>query len=420
MDGMDWLNKSIGPIGAIPEAMRGLDQDTFAYYTVTINLPDIGRRVLTENDLPKVAVRKIEKLLREIPEGIVRPLKDDPGSRAKDWGVYIAPFVGKNWLEVPWFFAEVYFYRRILEAIGYFREGIGKGVDPFGYQKRFGLERSRRAIGLFCRQLEQWLSENPEYLADRRKALNDLIKMSLWGNQADLSIWPADQKTNPEHKNVIERGSHLVVDETESMMEYLEQLDHKGARIEMLLDNAGMELVIDLGLVDYLLSKQIVQRARLHLKTDPAFVSDALVKDVDDTLAYLSSHNEQVVQKFASRLGNHRAIGRLQLQEDVFWVSPLSGWEMPGHLSACLAEADLVISKGDIHYRRLLGDRYWPFTKPLIEVVGYLSAPLAALRVLKGDIVAGLPAGKADSLRAVDPEWMVNGKWGLVQFTKRV
>lgn len=91
---------------------------------------------------------------------------------------------------------------------------------------------------------------------------------------------------------------------------------------------------------------------------------------------------------------------------------------MPRDLQASLAKSDLLISKGDIHYRRLLGDRRWLFTKPLREVVGYLPLPLAALRVFKGDIVAGLPEGRAEELKVVDPDWMVNGNWGLVQFVR--
>jgi len=407
-----------GPIGAIPKAMRGLNRDTFAYYTVAVNLPDIGRRVLAENDLSKAAVYKMEVLLDEIPEGGICPLKDVLASRAKDWAAYVAPYLGQNWLEVPWFFAEIYFYRRILEATGYFRAGTGKGMDPFGYQKRAGLERSRDAIGFFCGQMERWLFESPGQGVDKGEALRGLIKMSLWGNQADLSIWPADREASPEYKDVQERGAHLAVDETEAVIRYLASLENKGVRIEVLVDNAGMELVSDLGLIDYLLSSQIIEQARLHLKTDPVFVSDAMVKDVDYTLAFLASHAERAVRRLAERLGDHRATGRLQLQEEAFWVSPLSGWEMPSRLRAGLAKAELLISKGDIHYRRLLGDRHWPFTKPLSEVVGYLPTPLAALRVLKGDIVAGLPVGRAEALKAVDPEWMVNGKWGLVQFVE--
>lgn len=407
-----------GSIEPVPDVMRGVNRDTFAYYTVKVNLPEIGGRVLAENDLPEVAVREIETLLDEIPESRIRPLMNLQAGGSKDWEVYVSPYLGQNWLEVPWFFAEVYFYRRILEAIGYFRDGPGKGLDPFDYQKKAGLEKSRKVVGIFCRQMEHWLFDPTDNLANYNEALRDLIEKSLWGNQADLSIWPADREANPGHKNTENQRSHLAVDETEAVIRYLTSLENQGAQIEVLVDNAGLELVSDLVLIDYLLTNRIVDRARLHLKTDPVFVSDAMVKDVDHTLVFLVSHTEPAVRRLGERLRNHRDVGRLQLREDTFWVSPLRGWEMPRDLQASLAKSDLLISKGDIHYRRLLGDRRWLFTKPLREVVGYLPLPLAALRVFKGDIVAGLPEGRAEELKVVDPDWMVNGNWGLVQFVR--
>lgn len=53
-----------------------------------------------------------------------------------------------------------------------------------------------------------------------------------------------------------------------------------------------------------------------------------------------------------------------------------------------------------------------------LEVIGYLPLPLAALRVFKGDIVAGLPKDGAEDLKVVDPDWTVNGNWGLEQFVR--
>jgi hypothetical protein len=89
---------------------------------------------------------------------------------------------------------------------------------------------------------------------------------------------------------------------------------------------------------------------------------------------------------------------------------------MPASLTGELAQADLVISKGDANYRRLLGDRHWAFTTPFTEIVSYFPAPLVALRTLKAELVCGLEPGQADSVAEQDPDWMVNGCWGLIQF----
>jgi hypothetical protein len=36
------------------------------------------------------------------------------------WNRELAAYQGRTWLEVPWYFAEAYFYRRLLEAVRYF------------------------------------------------------------------------------------------------------------------------------------------------------------------------------------------------------------------------------------------------------------------------------------------------------------
>jgi hypothetical protein len=80
-----------------------------------------------------------------------------------------------------------------------------------------------------------------------------------------------------------------------------------------------------------------------------------------------------------------------------------------------LAQARLVIVKGDANYRRLVGDSRWPTTVPATEAIPYFPAPLVALRTLKSDPIVGLPPGLAEQLDAEDGEWRVNGKRGLIQ-----
>jgi hypothetical protein len=83
-----------------------------------------------------------------------------------------------------------------------------------------------------------------------------------------------------------------------------------------------------------------------------------------------------------------------------------------------MARADLLISKGDANYRRLLGDRHWPFTIPFEEVMAYVPTRLLALRTLKAEVAAGLSQNQVDRLNETDPDWLVNGRWGLIQFAE--
>jgi hypothetical protein len=103
------------------------------------------------------------------------------------------------------------------------------------------------------------------------------------------------------------------------------------------------------------------------------------------------------------------------LQVDDYWVSPLMGWEMPAALRLELAQADLLISKGDANYRRWLGDRHWPFSTPFDAILAYRPAPVLALRVMKSEIVVGLPPGLQEQMYRRDPTWLYNGRWGVIQ-----
>ncbi|MBS3751649.1 MAG: DUF89 family protein, partial [Anaerolineales bacterium] len=67
--------------------------------------------------------------------------------------------------------------------------------------------------------------------------------------------------------------------------------------------------------------------------------------------------------------------------------------------------------------RRLLGDRHWNFQLPFDSVIDYLPVPLVALRVLKADVVVGLTPREIHKARTADPRWMVDGRWGVIQFS---
>ena len=92
--------------------------------------------------------------------------------------------------------------------------------------------------------------------------------------------------------------------------------------------------------------------------------------------------------------------------------------QFPPPLRAELSLSGLVILKGDVNYRRLLGDRHWPHTTRLEEVAAGFPAPLLVLRTLKGEILVGLAPGQAEALAAHDPTWLINGQRGLIQFCR--
>ena len=381
------------PLLPLPPPLRGADPDSFARDTVIRRLPAIAGRVLAENDLDPEAADAVAALAAEIPSAPLRPLADAGAPDLALWHDYLAPYAGQDWLAVPWFLAETYFYRRILEAIGYFRPRSGAfGRDPYAQQKRLGLERTPLA-GLAAEPLP----------------LDAALRGALWGNQADLSLWPADAEGGPG-------GATLLADDGPAVLAHLDALIARSATVDVILDNAGAELAHDLLLTDALLARSL--RVRLHAKAHPTFVSDATVGDVRDTIAWLAGRPDPVAAA-AARLVAALAESRLTLHDDWFWTSPLAGWELPEALFGTLATSGLLISKGDANYRRWLGDRHWPAVTPLADVLGYAPAPLLLLRTCKSEVAIGLDQARLAAASARDPQWMTNGRWGLVQFVGR-
>ena len=88
---------------------------------------------------------------------------------------------------------------------------------------------------------------------------------------------------------------------------------------------------------------------------------------------------------------------------------------MPADLRAALGELSLVIVKGDANYRRLVEDRHWPPDAPFEPITAYFPAPLVALRTFKSEVIVGLDPGQAEKEQAADPDWLVNGRRGVIQ-----
>lgn len=390
----------------VPAPLRGRDTGTFTEYTIKHRFPNIARRVLTENKLTAAATARMEALLAEIPDGKIRPLTDTHAPDFAQWQAWLAPYAGQNWLEPPWFFAETYFYRRIIEAVDYFATGF----DPFTYQKEQGLERHSEVIYTLCQELSRSLENGWQ-----PRQFSHWLLADLWGNQVDLSMWSVDDTTMPSHSDDTLRLAHTLVDDRAAILAALNKQEN--IRVDFIVDNAGLELVSDLVLADYLLTTGKAGTVHFHVKLHPTFVSDATVPDVMKTLATLNGRLQPEIKALADRLMRYMVDGRFHPIVHPFWTSPLPLWQMPDGLRQELAPAHLIISKGDANYRRALGDAHWPPDTPFDQIVSYLPAPALFLRTCKSEAIAGLPPGQVEALAEKEPDWLVNGKWGLIQFT---
>ena len=386
----------------VPPPLMTSEAGSYARHTVVVRMPQIIRQIIEDNDYPSDVVQALKSLEREIASQPVRPLRE-VALETEGWNREVATHRGKTWLEVPWYFAESYFYRRVLEAVRYFQPGPWQGHDPFGRQKQ---QQMGIAVARLVETWDRYTGLEPEAIFDA------LLHASLWGNRADLSRFSADQQAREEMMASEERH-YILVDHTDAVRSLLAA---GMRRVDFVNDNVGLDLLFDLALVDFLFAQGWAQEVAFHLKNHPFFVSDAMPGDVQATISLLRGKDDPAARKLGTRLHSYLETGHLMLRSDPFWTTSLMYRRLPPSLRAEIAQSELVILKGDVNYRRLLDDSHWPHTTPLDEAAGYFPAPFAALRTLKGEIIVGLEPGQVESLYAVDPTWLINGKRGLIQF----
>jgi len=80
------------------------------------------------------------------------------------------------------------------------------------------------------------------------------------------------------------------------------------------------------------------------------------------------------------------------------------------------SNAKLIIFKGDLNYRKLMGDINFEYVTNFTTALGnFHPTNVLCLRTVKSDICVGLPPGIAESLFEKDKDWMITGNYGLIQ-----
>ncbi|MEJ1197396.1 MULTISPECIES: damage-control phosphatase ARMT1 family protein [unclassified Streptomyces] len=351
--------------------------------------------------------RALDALLTSCLDGVIEPLPAGADARDRDrwadWGM--DAYAGRSWFDVPWLWAESHFYRRLLDAVGYFGPGTWQGVDPFRPAKLAELDAPETDEELAALD---GLADLPA--DDRTRAL---LHGSLWGNRADLGFRLSDSGTGTE-----DRVPALVADDSDTLWSLLPPAGRgtPGPRTLCLVaDNAGRELVPDLLLVSHLLDEDRVDRAVLHLKPYPYYVSDATPADLLDALRRLIGAGGAAAVH-GERLWAALTDGRVTVRAHPFSCAPLPYADMPDDLRGEFAAATVTVLKGDLNYRRLVGDRWWPPTTPFADATAYFPGPVAALRTLKSDVVTGLSADTEAALVASgEQRWRTSGTHALIQ-----
>lgn len=370
-------------------SIRTDGSNAFAEHSMRVRVPEILARCIAES---KSAPQSILDGLKALCDDVSRdaPLRTLtlPAPDSESWELEVERRAGERWFATDWFFAETYLYRRVIEAARFFETA----VDPFRAIKvneDLSRPKTRERVEL-AREISARKTE---------EALAALLDAVLWGNRIDLSYAAA-----ASHGTLSSDADRLLDHRSRALPALL----RAGARVDVVLDNAGTELLLDLVLAAHLLERHPQNRVVLHVKSHPTFVSDAIAVDAREALVALGGVLPEAF-----------ALGRLRIVPDAYWNSPTFIDAAPRRIVGTLADADLVIVKGDANYRRWVGDADWdPVTEPE-SATGPLPFDTLALRTLKSDPIVGLPAGLAARLTAESASWRFDGKRGIAQFFAR-
>lgn len=284
----------------------------------------------------------------------------------------------------------------------------------------------------------------------------EMCEICLWGNATDLSLLTNISIDDIKNLQGVEARrkaeKNVLVNDLPAAFAVLNKALKAGKherRVDFILDNAGFELYVDLVLAGYLLSTGLATTVVLHPKSIPWFVSDVVPADIAALLNALASPQDfyskaseddgpapplqkeeaEQLEFLFQHWSRFHADGKLVIRPHRFWTEGGSYRRLPHtapELFEDLKQSELVIFKGDLNYRKVVGDLMWDPTTPFSEAIGQLGNDMRilALRTCKGDVIVGLPPGKDEELRAMDDgggdsgarKWGWIGKWAVIQF----
>lgn len=353
-----------------------------------------------------------------------RPIADDGESDVAAYNAELAKLGPLSWLKAPWLFTECYLFRRMST---FFRLSTHwTRYDPFARQKIRTFRSSRPAVlELAARYRELMQQMEARQQADKSKGVSgsdasdaadvavaaeetlfaEMCEICLWGNATDLSLltnltYEDIQKLQGAEARRKAEANILVNDLPAAYRTLAKARDNRDGgdsqrRVDIVLDNAGFELYVDLILAGYLLRAGLATVVVLHPKNIPWFVSDVLPSDFAALLNALANpqrfyetpSEEEVLQDkpapaaltdaeradLAFLFGEWTQLyanGQVVLRPNVFWTQPGGFWRLPTDAPALfedLQSSELVIFKGDLNYRKLTCDVCF-FPPPLLFI----------------------------------------------------
>ncbi|XP_026560798.1 protein-glutamate O-methyltransferase isoform X1 [Pseudonaja textilis] len=428
----------------LPASLTGKIKGSFAYNTIKDRLPLILTRVIDTLhrhkheffeehgekgiEAEKKAIAYLSKMRNELQTDKPLIALNDNLPDTLLWNQYLEYHKNvsnepPSWFQSPWLYTECYMYRRIHEAL--IQSPPISNFDVFKEEKNHAFFESQQAMIVLSSCLQEML-KNIDGLDEKRlkEEFCNLIQVSLWGNKCDLSISAGadnSQKSDPL-QSVEELKKFILVNHMEKLWSLLinKKKNKTPTRLDIILDNAGFELITDLVLADFLISSELATEIHFHGKSIPWYVSDTTKHDLDWTIGQMKAANHKWMARCGVSWEGYLKKGVWIYHDHMFWTLPhefSSMAQIAPDLYTELQKSSLIIFKGDLNYRKLTGDRMWEFTVPFHQALNnFQPAPLCSLRTLKSDTQVGLKPGQGEQVMNIDPEWMISGKYGIIQF----
>lgn len=281
-------------------------------------------------------------------------------------------------------------YRRMQTIFGLSKHW--KQYDIFARSKNSGFKSSLPAVVELASQYRKVIEQlqtthtlgdaetEDEMRVTKERLFKEMCEICLWGNKTDLSLLPNMSRDDFSRlqgaKARKASEDKILVNDLSSAFNVLYDTQESGKperRVDIVLDNAGFELFVDLVLAGYLLATGLATSVVLHPKSMPWFVSDVMPQDfahlltaLHDSSSYfesagsaLSKEETENIKFLFDHWSTLYADGKIIIRPNSFWTDGGSFWRLPHtapDLYDDLKESELVIFKGDLNYRKLTAD----------------------------------------------------------------
>lgn len=428
--------------------LSGIYKRSFAYITIKDRLPVILTKIIDTLSRNKESIAEkygenatdeikqvtgfISKLKNEITTNkTLKPLRlltNGEDNDAEEWNKYLRERTEiengtPTWFNTIWLYCECYMYRTLAQEL--LLTKYLRNYDPFEQQKQSAFINSMYSIKILSTYIVDLVHRADSLsIVETKEEVFKLIRLNLWGNKCDLSLSAGaevSQICNPiELLKSMEKD--ILADNSELVWNLLRKKEaNESPIIDVILDNAGYEFFTDLCLAIFLTAHKFAGKIRFYVKRYPWYVSDATRNDFYWTLEYMKNSSNETLQELSNLAYGYLQNNMWSIEEESFWTGPYEFADMKKHdpvLYAKLSEAKLAIFKGDLNYRKLLGDINWEYTTEFTKSLrGFQPTNVLSFRTVKSDVCVGLQSGVAEELFKKDENWMFTGQFGLIQIT---